>query len=105
MLQESQDLLIEARDLDALLDRLSDAQWDTPTTFMEWTPWDVVAHLHFFDLVSLAALEGEDAFARERDPIVKNMLSGVPHKAMARERFAGIGPAERKRQRKRKKVE
>ena len=38
------------------------ADWEKETGFMSWTPWDVVAHLHFFDLVSLAALEGEESF-------------------------------------------
>lgn len=94
MLQEGQDLLLEARDLDAVLDQLKDEQWDTPTTFMEWTPWDVVAHLHYFDLVSLKALEGEEAFAAERDAVMKAVMSGSTNKQLARERFAGVAPAE-----------
>ncbi len=94
MLQESKDLLIEARELDALLDRMKDEQWETPTQFMEWTPWDVVAHLHYFDLVSLKALEGEEAFASERDAVMKAVMSGGTNKQLARERFGDITPDE-----------
>jgi len=49
MLQESQDLRAEADELHAFLETLGEADWERPTGFMKWTPWDVVAHLHFFD--------------------------------------------------------
>ncbi len=97
MLQESQDLLLEARELDALLDRLTDEQWETPTGFMEWTPWDVVAHLHYFDLVSLATLKGEEAFIEERDAVIKGIMSGATNKQIARERFGDLSPADLRR--------
>ena len=93
MLQEGIDLLAEAKDLDAILDTLSEEDWNRETTFMEWTPWDVVAHLHFFDLMSLAALEGDETFARERDAFVKVVMGGATNKEIARERFSGIGPS------------
>jgi uncharacterized protein (TIGR03084 family) len=87
MLQEGIDLLAEADQLNAFLDTLKDEDWDRPTTFMEWTPWDVVAHLHFFDQVSLVALKGEQAFASERDSLVKSIMAGSTNKQVARERF------------------
>ena len=59
MLQESQDLLDEAGELHAFLETFDDADWQRPTGFKSWTPWDVVAHLHFFDEVSMLSLEGE----------------------------------------------
>lgn len=90
MLQEGLDLLAEARDLDAILEQLSDEDWSRTTTFMEWTPWDVVAHLHYFDLVSLAALEGDETFVRERDALMKRVMDGGTNKEIARERFSGI---------------
>ncbi len=94
MLQESLDLLAEANELNGFLDTLKDEDWERPTGFMEWTPWDVVAHLHFFDLVSLAALQGEEVFATERDPFVKEMLSGSTTKKIARKRFGNVSPGE-----------
>ena len=67
MLQEAKDLLDEAAELEAFLQTLGDADWERATGFMGWTPWDVMAHLLFFDEVSLLALEGEDAFTARRD--------------------------------------
>ncbi len=66
MLQESQDLIAEAEELHAFLKTLDEEDWERPTGFMQWTPWDVVAHLHYFDRVSLVSLEGEEAFAAKR---------------------------------------
>ena len=83
MLQESLDLLAEAGELNATLDRLKDEDWERETTFMEWTPWDVIAHLHYFDLVSLAALKGEEAFAPERDSLLKGIAAADPLFAIA----------------------
>lgn len=94
MLQESLDLLAEADELNSFLGTLKDEDWARPTRFMEWTPWDVVAHLHFFDLVSLASLQGEEAFALERDPFIKAIMSGSTTKQVACERFGQIRPDE-----------
>ena len=63
MMQESQDLIDEMEEFHTFLETLDEEDWSRPTLFMDWTPWDVVAHLHFFDLVSMAALEGEEQFA------------------------------------------
>ena len=70
MLQESQDLCAEADELKRFLETLAAEDWERTTGFMSWTPWDVVAHLHFFDEVSLVALEGRDAFAQKRDELI-----------------------------------
>ena len=91
MLQEGQDLLAEANELNGFLDTLNDELWDRPTTFMEWTPWDVVAHLHYFDLVSISALQGEDVFVPERKALMKQVMGGSTNKQIARERFGDIG--------------
>ena len=71
---------------------MKDEDWERETTFMEWTPWDVIAHLHYFDLVSLAALKGEEAFAPERDSLIQGISTGSTNKQLARERFGSIRP-------------
>lgn len=77
MLQVSLDLRTEADQLNELLLELDEASWAKPTPFQDWTPWDVVAHLHFFDRVSLLALNDEGAFARCRDDLMAKMKRGV----------------------------
>jgi len=94
MLQESQDLRAEADELHAFLETLGEADWKRPTRFMQWTPWDVVAHLHFFDLFSMLALEGDDAFAAKRDEFVKEFLGGATNAEIARRELGQLGPAE-----------
>jgi uncharacterized protein (TIGR03084 family) len=94
MLQESQDLLAEADELHGFLTTLGDADWGRPTAFMQWTPWDVVAHLHYFDRFSLLSLAGEEAFAAKRDGFVKDFLAGNSNAEIARREFGDVSPAE-----------
>jgi uncharacterized protein (TIGR03084 family) len=94
MLQESLDLRAEADELHAFLQTLGDEDWGRPTGFMQWTPWDVVAHLHYFDRFSLLALEGEDAFAAKRDSFVEDFLAGASSAEIARREFGELSPAE-----------
>lgn len=92
MLQESLDLVAEADELHGFLSTLSDEDWGRPTAFQQWTPWDVVAHLHFYDCVSLVALEGRDAFGARRDALVKDMMAGVSNAELGRREFGSLGP-------------
>ncbi len=52
----------ELDELDALLETLTADDWERPTPFKSWTPWDVVAHLHFSDQQSVLALEDPALF-------------------------------------------
>ena len=70
MLQESQDLLAEANELHDFLATLEETDWGRPTAFKGWTAWDVVAHLHFYDQVSLLSLGDEQAFAERRQELL-----------------------------------
>ncbi len=94
MLQESVDLLAEADELHGFLRTLEAADWERETGFMSWTPWDVVAHLHFFDRVSLLALQGREAFTRRRDELVALMMKGETSKQMARRELGPVPPDE-----------
>ena len=89
-LQVCEDFRDEVDELHGFLKGLSPQDWQRETGFMRWTPWDVVAHLHFFDLVSMQALGGEEAFAPHRDALVKELLAGRTNQELARERFAGV---------------
>lgn len=75
-LQISQDLRAETDEFYTFLKTLDEKDWETPTLFMGWTPWDIVAHLHFFDDVSLASLAGREAFAASQKALVEGMAAG-----------------------------
>ena len=92
MLQESLDLLAEVDELHAFLETLKDEDWERPTGFMGWTPWDVVAHLHFYDRVSLLALEGEEVFVARRDELIQGISAGLTNAEAARREFGDLTP-------------
>jgi len=77
MLQVAQDLRAEADELHDFLATLSFEDWRRPTPFLGWTPWDVVAHLHFYDQVALLSLMDEEAFAARRQELIGKMAAGV----------------------------
>ncbi len=62
MLQQAQDLLEEGQELKVLLESLSDAEWQTPTPFKNWTVNKVVQHLHGADCAAVMSLTEPDKF-------------------------------------------
>ena len=94
MLQEAADLLAEAEELHGFLATLSDDDWRRPTSFKSWTPWDVVAHLHMFDAVSLLAIEGGDSFAARRKELTECMMRGERLTEVGRRELGSCGPAD-----------
>jgi uncharacterized protein (TIGR03084 family) len=94
MLQESLDLRAEADELHAFLQTLAPEAWERPTAFKQWTPWDVVAHLHYFDQASLKALSGGPEFGVMQRELIDAMVSGRSLSELARVAYAGVGPAE-----------
>jgi uncharacterized protein (TIGR03084 family) len=94
MLLEGIDLLAEADELHGFLLGLAAADWERATGFLGWTPWDVVAHLHFFDLVSLRSLEGGEAFRERRDELIRRMAAGETSSQIARSELGSLSPGE-----------
>ncbi len=94
MLQESLDLRAEADELHAFLETLSDEDWGKPSPFLGWTPWDVVAHLHYFDRVSVLSLTDDNAFTAKRQELIEALGSGLGNAEIARREFENIDPAE-----------
>lgn len=90
MLQISRDFRDEVDEFHAFLETLAPEAWQRETQFLHWTPWDVVAHLHYFDLVSRVALQGEEAFAPERKALFESVAAGRTNQQIARERFADL---------------
>jgi uncharacterized protein (TIGR03084 family) len=94
MLQESLDLIAEADELHAFLRTLRAEDWSRPTPFLGWTPWDVVAHLHFFDKISLLALTHPEAFAAERKVLIDAMKAGATGAEHTRSSLGDLSPQE-----------
>ena len=84
-LQICEDLRAETDELYAFLKTLDEKDWETPTLFMDWTPWDIVAHLHYFDEVSLASLAGKDEFAASQKALMEGMKAGLSGKEQAKQ--------------------
>ncbi|MEM7412773.1 MAG: TIGR03084 family metal-binding protein [Myxococcota bacterium] len=94
MLQISVDLLAEVDDLHALVETLEPEDWERPTTFMNWTPWDVIAHLHFFDEVSLVALEGREPFGELQKEFIGLLQEGLGSAEIAKRKLGDLSPKE-----------
>ena len=94
MLPIARDLLDEVDDLHALVETLDEGDWQRQTTFMNWTPWDVIAHLHFFDEVSLVALEGREPFGALQQELLAQMGAGLGNAEIARRRLGDLSPKE-----------
>jgi uncharacterized protein (TIGR03084 family) len=94
MLPVSIDLRAEADELHAFLATLADEDWGRVTPFLGWTPWDVVAHLHYFDHVSLLALTDEKGFAARRRELVKALGAGTTNREIGRREYGALGNRE-----------
>jgi uncharacterized protein (TIGR03084 family) len=94
MLQVAVDLCAEADELHGFLATLGEEEWSRVTPFLGWTTWDVVAHLHFFDQVSVLALTDPDAFAARRKELIAALGSGATNKDIARREYGSLGNRE-----------
>ena len=72
-MQQATDFLDESAALCALLMRLSDADFETPTQFKDWTINNVVRHLHVWNIAVDLSLRDENAFGA----FVSAMMAGV----------------------------
>jgi len=93
VLQVSQDFRDEVDELHAFLHTLAPGDWDRETGFLGWTPWDVVAHLHFFDLQALLSLQGEEVFAAARQEYFGKLVQRQTNQQICRAIFAALDAA------------
>lgn len=77
MQQVVQALREEIDELGALLDSLEARDWGRPTPFKGWTPWDVVAHLHWTDRQALLALRDPPGFRAAAKRTAEAMGAGT----------------------------
>jgi uncharacterized protein (TIGR03084 family) len=70
MLQLGQDLREEGAALYDLLETLEERDWERATLFKSWTVHEVIAHLHFFDRLSVVSLRDPEEFVRQAEGLV-----------------------------------
>ncbi|MFD1825414.1 MULTISPECIES: TIGR03084 family metal-binding protein [Mumia] len=85
------DLHAESQQLDAIVADLDDAGWATATPAPGWDVAHQIAHLHWTDSASLAAIEGGEAFATLIKNAVENPTGYVDAEA---DRLAALAPQE-----------
>ena len=90
MLPQAADFRAEADELHALLTTLTEASWDRPTLFKQWTVNDIVQHLHDGDLMAAASIEGPEAFATFRAERQALMDAGLTRVQAARQRLGDL---------------
>ena len=87
MFQEVEDLKAEGIALQSLLAGLTGTDWARPTPFKQWTPWDVVAHLHLSDQWAVASLQGPQAFKQSITPLLAALNARKSLRDYTREHF------------------
>jgi len=70
------DLEAQYQEFDGLVARLDEKEWRRKTPFFQWTIFDEVAHIAFFDHESLLAIEDLDRFEERGKGVMKAILSG-----------------------------
>ena len=83
------DLEAESDQLDAIVAGLDDDGWTTATPAPGWDVAHQVAHLHWTDIASLAAIEGGEAFAAHMKGAIENPTGYVDAEA---DRLAALAP-------------
>jgi uncharacterized protein (TIGR03084 family) len=87
------DLLTEYSQLAALAEALTPRQWVQKTPFYDWTPWDEIAHLCYFDQTGILAATDPEAFTAETAELMKQLVSGLDIHAIARAHFGHLSGA------------
>ena len=84
------DLRAEYDALAALCETLTPGQWQHPSRFYGWTPWDEIAHLCFFDETGLLAATDADAFAANTRELMAQMAAGREASQIAPLEYAAL---------------
>ncbi len=88
--QQIDDFRAEARELAALLEPLTETDWDAQTTFKSWTINDVIQHLFFADYMALLSATDLDAYTNLRADVTAARQGGSSVLQLTRERVGHI---------------
>ena len=88
------DMRDEYQALDALCKTLTPEQWRSRSAFYDWTPWDEVAHLCYFDETALQSVRDPEQFAIAARRLSERSARGEEISAIARDAYGHLdGPA------------
>ena len=87
MIQQITDFSYEVDELASCLATMPAEAWTAPSAFKDWTPEEVVQHLHHSDLMALASADGAEAFAAFRAEMQALRARGMTNVAATRARL------------------
>jgi uncharacterized protein (TIGR03084 family) len=88
------DLAAEHDALDAVVERLSPGQWQTPTPSPGWTVADQIGHLTYFDGTATLAMTDPDAFDAHRRQLLQSFDDAGAADAATLAGFRTMPPAD-----------
>ena len=92
----TKDIMDVVLDLNEILESLTDQEWISPTAFKEWTPEEVVAHLFYFDRMTVYSVNFPEKFNGEASFMFKT-FTALPvslDRAMAVKERLGVNDSE-----------
>lgn len=89
-----QDLLAEYDDLAELVTPFGEREWALRTGFYNWTPWDEIAHLLYFDEAATFALNDPERFGRDARELLRRTTAGEQISVLAQQRYGELDGAE-----------
>jgi len=84
-MQEALDFKAESEAVAAILTGLSDADYDTVTQFKEWTIYDIIAHLHLWNMAADWTLNEPAKFAALMGDVIQVFQGGKTHQDLQRD--------------------
>ena len=88
-MQAAWDFKEECDSIAEILDGKSDAHFDTPTLFKGWTIFDIIAHLHLWNIAADQTLNDPDEFVKFVTMAMGGLMQGKTHQQLQNEYFAG----------------
>ena len=84
-MKEAQDFLEECRSVSTAISNLSDEDYNRATQFKEWTIYDIMAHLHLWNMAADWTLNSPDKFAELMGDVIKVFQGGKTHQELQRQ--------------------
>ena len=83
-MQAALDFKVESEAVAAVLSGLSDADYNIPTQFKSWTIYDILAHLHLWNMAADWTLNEPAKFAKLMGDVIQVFQGGKTHQDLQR---------------------